>query len=51
MHCVYFVVYLFLHGWNMKERGNQHGTIARKVSAIRWYHRVLTGYDPEISRW
>jgi len=42
-----FAVYLFLHGWNTKDRGNQHGTIASKVSAIRWYHQVLTGYDPE----
>jgi hypothetical protein len=44
----YFAVYLFLHGWNTKERGNQHGTIASKISAIRWYHRVLTGYEPEM---
>jgi hypothetical protein len=44
----YFAVYLFLHGWNTKERGNQHRTIASKVSAIIWHHRVLTGYEPEI---
>lgn len=43
-----YAVYLFLHGWNTKERGNQHGTIASKVSAIRWHHRVLTGYEPEM---
>jgi hypothetical protein len=44
----YFAVYLFLHGWNSKERGIQHGTIASKVFAIRWHHRVLTGYEPEM---
>jgi hypothetical protein len=44
----YFAVYLFFHGWNTNEQGNQHGTIASKVSAIRWYHRVLTGYEPEM---
>ena len=42
-----YAVYLFLHGWNRKERGNQHGTIASKISAIRWHHRVLTGFDPD----
>ncbi len=36
-----FAVFLFL------ERGNQHGTIASKISAIRWHHRVLVGYEPE----
>lgn len=43
-----FAVFLFLHGWNAKERGNQHGTIASKISAIRWYHRALVGYEPEL---
>jgi hypothetical protein len=44
----YFAVHLFLHIWNTNERGDPHGTIASKVSAIRWYHRVLTGYEPEM---
>jgi hypothetical protein len=44
----YFAVYLFLHGWNTKERKKQHGIIASKVSAVRWYHRVLTGHEPEM---
>jgi hypothetical protein len=42
-----FTVYLILHGWNTKESGNQHGFIASKISAIRWHHHMLTGYDPE----
>lgn len=42
-----YAVFLFLHGWNTKDCGNQHGTIASKISAIRWHHRILTGYDPE----
>ena len=42
-----FAVFLFLHGWNTQERGNQHGTIASKISAIRWHHRALAGYEPE----
>ncbi len=42
-----FAVFLFLHGWNTQERGNQHGTIASKISVIRWHHRVLVGYEPE----
>jgi hypothetical protein len=36
-------VFLFLYGWNTRERGNQHGTIA----SIRWHHRILVGYEPE----
>jgi len=42
-----FAVFLFLYGWNTRERGNQHGTIASKISAIRWHHRVMVGYEPE----
>lgn len=42
-----FAVYLFMYGWNTGDRGNQHGTIASKISAIRWHHRALIGYDPE----
>jgi hypothetical protein len=30
-----------------KVAGNKHGTIASKISAIMWHHRILTGYDPE----
>jgi hypothetical protein len=41
-----FAVFLFLYGWNTRERGNQHGTIASKISAIRWHHRALVGYEP-----
>jgi hypothetical protein len=41
-------MYLFLHGWDTKERGNQHGTIASKVFAIRWHHRVLTGHETKM---
>jgi hypothetical protein len=42
-----FAVFLFLYGWNTRERGNQHGTIKSKISAIRWHHRALVGYEPE----
>jgi hypothetical protein len=42
-----FAVYLMLHGWSTKEHGNQHGTIANKISTIRWHHHILTGYGPE----
>jgi hypothetical protein len=42
-----FAVFLFLYGWNTRERGDQHGTIASKISAIRWHHRALVGYEPE----
>jgi hypothetical protein len=41
-----FALFLFLHGRNSRERCNQHGTIARKISAILWHHRVLVGYEP-----
>jgi hypothetical protein len=36
-----------LHGWNTQERDNQHWTIARKISAIRWHHWALAGYETE----
>jgi hypothetical protein len=39
--------FFFLYGWNTRERGNQHGTIASKISAIRWHHRALVGYEPD----
>jgi hypothetical protein len=42
-----FAVFLFLYGWNTRERGNQHGTIASKISAICWHHWALVGYEPE----
>jgi hypothetical protein len=42
-----FAAFLFLYGWSTQERGNQHGTIASKISAIRWHHRALVGYEPE----
>jgi hypothetical protein len=42
-----FAVFLFLHGWNTRERGSQHGTIVSNISAIRWHHRALAGYEPE----
>jgi hypothetical protein len=38
-----FAVFLSPHGWNTRERGNQHGILASKISAIRWHHRVLVG--------
>jgi hypothetical protein len=41
-----FAVFLFLYGWNTRERGNQHGTIASKISPIRWPYRALVGYEP-----
>ena len=37
-----FAVFLFLRDWNTKERGNQHGTITSKISAI---------YGGAIKRW
>jgi hypothetical protein len=40
-------VFMFLYDWNTRERVNQHGKIARKISAIRWHHRALVGYEPE----
>ncbi len=40
-------MFLFLYGWNTQERGCQLGTIASKISAIRWHHRALVGYEPE----
>jgi hypothetical protein len=36
-----------MNGWNTRERGNQHGTIASKIWAIRWHHRALVGYEPD----
>jgi hypothetical protein len=42
-----FSVFLILHGWNTRKRGNQHGSIASIISAIRWHHRALVGYEPE----
>jgi hypothetical protein len=42
-----FPVFLFLYCWNTRERGNQRKTIASKISAIRWHHRALVGYEPE----
>jgi hypothetical protein len=38
---------LFQHGWYTRERGNQNGTLSSKISAIRWNHRALVGYEPE----
>ena len=43
-----FGVYCFYYGMNMKKKGNQHGTIASKISAIRWHHRLLVGYEPAV---
>ena len=43
-----FAVYCFYYGMNTKNKGNQHGTIASKISAIRWRHRFLVGYEPEV---
>ena len=43
-----FAVYLFTYGMNRKYEGNQHTTIASKISAIRWYHLRLCGFQPEV---
>ena len=33
---------------NLKKKGNQHGTIASKISAIRWRQLFLVGYEPAV---
>ena len=43
-----FAVYCFHYGMNSRKKGNQHGTIASKISAIRWRHRFLVGYEPAV---
>ena len=44
-----YAVYLFQYGANKKRKGNQFGTIAGKLSAVRWYHRRLAGYEPGLN--
>jgi hypothetical protein len=45
-----FVVFLFLYGWNTRERGNQHGAIASKISAIRRHHRARSDMSQRLMR-
>ena len=44
-----YAVYLFQYGMNKERKGNQFGTIAGKLSAVRWYHRRLAGYEPGVN--
>ena len=44
-----YAVYLFQYGMNNKCKGNQFGTIVGKLSAVRWYHRRLAGYEPGVN--
>jgi hypothetical protein len=40
-----YAVYLWLRGMNRRSRGNTHGTIAAKITAIRWFHRYDIGFE------
>ena len=44
-----YAVYLFQYGMNKKRQGNQYGTISGKLSAVRWYHKRLVGYEPGLN--
>ena len=44
-----YAVYLFQYGMNKERKGNQFGTIAGKLSAVRRYHRRLAGYEPGVN--
>ena len=44
-----YAVYLFQYGMNKERKGNQFGIIAGKLSAVRWYHRRLAGYEPGVN--
>ena len=44
-----YAVYLFQYGMSKRREGNQLGTIAGKLSAVRWYHRRLAGYEPGLN--
>ena len=44
-----YAVYFFQYGMNKKRQGNQYGTISGKLSAVRWYHKRLVGYEPGLN--
>ena len=44
-----YAVYLFQFGMNKRRKGNQFGTISGKLSAVRWYHKRLVGYEPGLN--
>jgi hypothetical protein len=33
---------------NRRSRGNTHGTIASKITVIRWFHRYDLGFEPPV---